>query len=162
MILTGTAIHSEFESGKITIAPFKSENLNPNSYNYHLGPWLKVPKGESGDFELIDIPEEGFVLNKGCFALGHTEEKIGSTAYSMSLIGRSSLGRYGLFLQVSANLGHVTSCHQWTLELFATQTIRLYAGMRIGQVSFWENQGSIHCFGKTYANFNLPTEKVTP
>jgi hypothetical protein len=44
-------------------------------------------------------------------------EELGSRKYAMSLIGRSSIGRLGLFLQVSANLGHTGSSHCWTLEL---------------------------------------------
>ena len=78
----------------------------------------------------------------------------------MSLIGRSSMGRLGLFLQVSANLGHTTSCHQWTLELVAAKPIRLYPNMIIGQVTFWDNQGEIYDHPFTYANFSLPTEQI--
>ena len=80
----------------------------------------------------------------------------------MSLIGRSSIGRLGLFLQVSANLGHVTSCHKWTLELFPCKNIRIYPRMKIGQISFWSTLGDISCFGKTYALFSNPQEKITP
>ena len=70
------------------------------------------------------------------------------------------MGRYGLFLQISANLGHTTSSHRWTLELYACKKIILYAGMNIGQVSFWTNRGEVRCYGKTYATFNAPMETV--
>jgi dCTP deaminase len=76
----------------------------------------------------------------------------------MSLIGRSSIGRYGLFLQVSANLGHTTSEHKWTLELVATQKIRLYSEMIIGQVSFWRNFGEIEKYNGKYGFLSHPQE----
>lgn len=54
----------------------------------------------------------------------------------MSLIGRSSTGRLGLFLQVSADLGHTGAEHKWTLELVAAKPIKIYPNMIIGQISF--------------------------
>ncbi len=162
MILTGKKIASELEAGHITISDFSLDRLNPNSYNYRLGQELKVFAGvsELGEplFEDELIPESGYLLKPGMTYLGVTEEIIGSSKYAMSLIGRSSMGRYGLFLQISANLGHTTSCHRWTLELMACKPIILYPSMNVGQVSFWNNTGPIECFGKRYANFNAPTE----
>src|SRR3990167_5116795 len=104
MILTGSKIKEEIVRGTIKISPFSEEQVNPNSYNYRLGPILKVYKsfdGEKSSFEEILISEEGYVLHPGQMYLGHTKETIGSSTYAMSLIGRSSVGRYGLFLQVS-------------------------------------------------------------
>ncbi len=163
MILTGAEIGKQVAAGAIQISPFDPKQLNPNSYNYRLGNLLRVPheSGHSGIlFETICIPDDGYLLQPGRMVLGHTSEVLGSSRYAMSLIGRSSLGRLGLFLQVSANLGHTTSSHRWTLELVATQPILLYAGMVIGQISFWANHGDILCMGKTYANFSNPTERV--
>ncbi len=164
MILTGTEIEKQVSAGNICLAPFDRRQLNPNSYNYRLGPLLRLPQVdvETGavSFETTRIPEMGYVLHPGTMMLGHTLESVGSRRYAMSLIGRSSLGRLGLFLQVSANLGHTTSDHCWTLELVAALPIRLYAGMMIGQVSFWSNQGDVLCLGKTYANYSIPTEKI--
>ncbi len=161
MILTGTAIAEAIEGGDVFISPFDASLINPNSINYRLGETLKVFShfdGSRSHFETVTIPLEGYVLQPHRMYLGHTLETIGSDVYAMSLIGRSSLGRLGLFLQVSANLGHTTSCHQWTLELVATKPIRLYAGMKIGQVSFWVNKGTIAPRVFTYALHNLPTE----
>jgi dCTP deaminase len=163
MILTGSKISEEIETGRIVLEPFSPDQVNPNSYNYRLGPKLKVFTGMRGDepqFRELTLPEEGFILQPKTMYLGHTFERIGSSVYAMSLIGRSSLGRYGLFLQISANLGHTTSSHCWTLELHALRPIRVYPGMVIGQVSFWMNQGIIHPFGATYANFSEPHEPV--
>ncbi len=163
MILTGAKIVEEVRRGAITLSPFSPSAVNPNSYNYRLGPELKVFAGHDGEracWDDLTLPEQGWVLEPDTTYLGHTLEVIGSDRYAMSLIGRSSLGRYGLFLQISANLGHTQSCHSWTLELHAVQPIRIYPGMTIGQVSFWANQGPLRAFPRTYADFNEPHESL--
>ncbi len=91
--------------------------------------------------------------------MGNTFEKIGSSNYSMRLIGRSSVGRYGLFLQVSADLGHIGACHFWTLEIVPLQNIIVYPFMKIGQVSFWENYGEKNLYKGYYGNFSKPKER---
>jgi dCTP deaminase len=163
MILTGRRIASEVAAGAIVISDFSASRVNPNSYNYRLGHTIKVYGGSDQDgrplFTARRIPEEGLVLYPGHAYLGVTEEIIGSSVYAMSLIGRSSVGRYGLFMQISANLGHTTSCHRWTLELYACRPIVVCPRMEIGQVSFWKNFGSVACLGKTYARFNEPMEQ---
>lgn len=157
MILTGPEIINQREEGCITLEPFNPDFINPNSVDYRIGPDLKKFDhfdGKKAQFRSIDFPEEGLILEPHEMYLGHTLEVIGSQRHAMSLIGRSSLGRLGLFMQVSADLGHTTSSHQWTLEIVATKPIRIYPGMRIGQVSFWDNQGDIKVTPKTYANLS--------
>ena len=161
MILTGLEIKKSVESGKIQIDDFSPERVNPNSYNYQLGSVLKVFNTETNRFEHSTVSENGFVLEPRMTYLGHTKERIGSEAYAMRLIGRSSLGRLGLFLQVSADLGHTRSFHKWTLELVALRPIRLYPDMTIGQVSFWTNLGDVPEMPTTYSNFNEPMECVS-
>ena len=166
MILTGSEIKRCVEGGTITLDPFEFGQVNPNSYNYRLGSTLRMfsefRDGKSY-FKEIKIPKEGFILNKGQMYLARTLEKIGSNTYAMSLIGRSSLGRLGLFLQVSANLGHVGSCHCWTLELVAAYPIRIYPGMIIGQVSFWENYGDVEEYQGYYGEFsNIIESNIIP
>jgi dCTP deaminase len=163
MIFTGKEIVSQVETGDITLEPFSVSQVNPNSYNYRLGKCLKVFIGYVGGksrFEEISLPEEGYVMEPGRMYLGQTFEKIGSGTYSMSLIGRSSMGRLGLFVQLSANLGHVTSSHQWTLEIVAAMPFRLYPGMIIGQVSFWQVEGDIAPYLGLYGKMSMPTESV--
>jgi dCTP deaminase len=166
MILTGSEIARMREAGEITIEPFTPDQVNPNSYNYRLGPRLGIPhilEDNRVDFEFIDIPEEGYVLQPRTMYLGHTLEKLGSDVYAMSLIGRSSVGRLGLFLQVSANLGHTGSCHQWTLEIVSALPFRVYPNMKIGQISFWENKGPASLYKSGYASFNDPqTSRLNP
>lgn len=165
MILTGSKIKEEVKKGDITIDPFSLEQVNPNSYNYRLGSVLKVFDkfdGTKSIFREIGIPKEGYVLEPGKMYLATTKEVIGSSRYAMSLIGRSSMGRYGLFLQCSANLGHTTSKHRWTLEIVAAMPIRLYPEMIIGQVSFWKNYGSIEKYSGRYGFLNHPQESFAP
>lgn len=161
MILTGLEIEFQLKMGNIILEPFDQNFINPNSYNYRLGNIIKKFKEfdkEKAIFEEIEFGDDGFILEPHRMYLGHTKEIIGSSKYAMSLIGRSSLGRLGLFLQVSANLGHTTSVHQWTLEIVATMPIRIYPGMIIGQVSFWENYGEVKATPPYYALQSLPFE----
>ena len=65
MILTGSKIEEELKNENITIEPFSAEQINPNSYNYHLESILKVFDrfdGYKSHFKEITIPEEGYVL----------------------------------------------------------------------------------------------------
>lgn len=163
MILTGTQIRESLNDGTITLSPFEVENVNPNSYNYRLGSNVKVFSGmKDGLATFVEqpIPEEGMTLIPGQMYLASTLEEIGSSVYAMSLIGKSSIGRLGLFLQVSANLGHTGSSHCWTLELVAAYPVRIYPGMVIGQVSFWENKGEIVSYSGYHGNFSEITESV--
>jgi dCTP deaminase len=158
VILTGAFINEEVDAGRIIIDPYRPEALNPNSYNYRLGDRVKQYEEVSDQFVDLVLPNDGYVLSPHRMYLGHTQEVIGSSAYAMSLIGRSSMGRLGLFLQVSADLGHTTSCHRWTLEIVATRPIRIYPGMVVGQVSFWRNCGQLAPTPALYAAFNDPCE----
>ncbi|MEV6818518.1 hypothetical protein AB0M72_07155 [Nocardiopsis dassonvillei] len=157
MILTGAQIQRDMERGRIILSPFQSSAVNPNSYNYRLGSTIKLP-ADDGEFISQKLPESGWVLLPRQMYLGHTFEVIGSPVYAMSLIGRSSIGRLGLFVQVSANLGHTTSCHRWTLEMVAARPIRVYPEMVIGQVSFWHNEGPLVPRPSAYAALNEPAE----
>jgi dCTP deaminase len=161
VILTGSKIKEEIANGSIEIEPFCEEQVNPNSYNYRLGSTVKVFKYFDDckpAFEEIDIPQDGLVLTPGTMYLANTLEVIGSKKYAMSLIGRSSMGRYGLFLQVSANLGHTASKHRWTLEIVAALPTKVYSGMIIGQVSFWGNYGKVDQYNGRYGFISHPQE----
>ncbi|WP_406834893.1 dCTP deaminase domain-containing protein [Streptomyces sp. AHU1] len=147
MILTGPEIVRQRRRGALTIEPFRPLQLNPVSYNYRLGTVLKTHQALVTDthadhgLDEFEIPECGFVLRPGRVYLGTTAEVIGSSEFVPSLIGRSSLGRLGMFLQYSADLGQVGSCHRWTLEIKVVQPTRVYAGMPAGQVTFWSTAG---------------------
>lgn len=157
MILTGKEIEKQIKNGNIVIYPYNTDQINPNSYNYKLSNTIKIYEGMDGPrpiFREVDIPKDGFTIEPYQLYLARTSEKIGSRKYAMSLIGRSSLGRLGLFLQISANLGHTTSEHRWTLEIIAAHKIRIYRNMVIGQVSFWENRGDLETYIGQYGRLD--------
>src|SRR5688572_22211220 len=139
MILTGTAIEQSRGAGEIVIEPFDPSLLNPNSYNFRLAETLLKANGEAAghSFDKIELCDQGFTLQPKTLYLGATMEVIGSTHFAMTLLGRSSLGRLGLFLNITADLGHVGAVSQWTLELVVVQPLRIYPKMSIGQVAFW-------------------------
>ncbi|WP_328689991.1 deoxycytidine deaminase [Streptomyces phaeochromogenes] len=163
MILTGCAIQEAVEAGQITIDPFSPELLNPNSYNYRLGRTLKQVTSDPADptqpaqTAAIELPDDGYVLRPGVVYLGATVETLGSAEFVTSLIGRSSVGRLGMFLQISADLGQLGPAHRWTLEIKVVQPLKVYPQMRIGQVSFWTPAGARLPYTGHYAHISEPT-----
>jgi dCTP deaminase len=140
MILTGNAIIQAVECGDIIIDPFHPSAVNPNSYNYCLGDDIyrvEMTAAEEHERVLMEPTQGRVLLEKGKLYLGNTRERIGSQKYVTSLIGRSSIGRLGLFVQVSANLGHMGAIHRWTLEIVPALDTYVYPGQTFGQVSFW-------------------------
>lgn len=59
------------------------------------------------------------------------------------LEGRSSIGRLGLFVHITAGFGDVGFCGYWTLEMFAVQPIRVYPGVQICQIFYHTLQGEV-------------------
>jgi dCTP deaminase len=164
MILTGKEILKELHHKRVTIQPFNAEQLNPNSYNYRISDYIAIPEFDTKTnqtiYTTIAIPKGGYILEPGCTYLSHTYEKLGSDKYAMSLIGRSSLGRLGLFLQVSADLGHTRSMHHWTLEIVSCKRFVIYPRMIIGQISFWENYGTYYDSCIRYNKFDFLTASI--
>lgn len=163
MILTGPEIARQRDRGALTIEPFTTDQLNPVSYNYRLGGTLRTHRAAvidthvAHELEEFAIPADGAVLQPGRVYLGTTVEVIGSGLFVPSLIGRSSLGRLGMFLQFSADLGNVGSCHRWTLEIKVVQPTRVYAGMAAGQVTFWTTIGASRAYAGRFGRINEAT-----
>jgi dCTP deaminase len=150
MILTNLEIIKQVSKKNINIEPFNKYLINPNSYNYRLDYELLEFDGlidakEKCKPKKIILSEDGYVLQPNKLYLASTFEKIGSRKYLTQLIGRSSVGRLGLFLQITAPIGHVGTNHKWTLELKVVQPLKVYPLMKIGQVTFWKLEGD-----KTY------------
>lgn len=168
MILTGSEIEKQVSLGKIHISPFLKSHVNPNSYNYRLSPSLLeivdpiIDPVEMSQLREIEIPEEGYLLHPKRLYLGCTIEEIGSSEYVPTLMGRSSLGRLGLFLQITADLGQLGTCHSWTLELKVVQPLVIYPRMVIGQVSFWKVDGNIESLysGKYHGDLKPQSTKL--
>ena len=78
MILSGQEIQKNIVNEKITIHPFYSRKLNPNSYNLTLNDELLVYEGDVLDmkqpnkFKRIKIPADGLVLEPNKLYLGRT------------------------------------------------------------------------------------------
>jgi dCTP deaminase len=164
MILTGPEIRRAQTAGEISIAPFSPLHLNPNSYNFHLGSRLVRVSGHNGQetTRSVDLPKEGFVLEPGSLYLGVTHERIGSSEYSMTLLGRSSIGRLGIFLNSTADLGHFGSDSNWTLEISVVQAVRIFPLMKIGQVAFWTVEGRRRPYSGRYQNDIHPEPSKDP
>jgi dCTP deaminase len=156
MILTGSEILRNVENGKITIDPFNASQLNPNSYNFTLGAKLMIYNNyvldakKNNEAREIVIPEEGITLANGTVYLGHTKEVIGSDNFVPIIRGRSSIGRLGLFINITADLIDLGSINQLTLQLNAVQPVTIYPGMQIGQVTFWTPLGEIKKYEGRY------------
>ena len=64
--------------------------------------------------------------------------------------GRSSVARLGLFVHVTAGFGDVGFCGFWTLEMFAVQPVRIYAGVPICQIFYHQIEGMIEEYSSKY------------
>ena len=144
MILTGIEIQDAVKWGEITIDPFNKEQVNPNSYNFQLFSTIlkvSIDQNNESSFETIKLDKNGLMLLPQVLYLGATNEILGSKNHAMTLLGKSSLGRLGLFLNATADLGHFGSVSQWTLEMSVVQPLKIYPNMIIGQIAFWTQQG---------------------
>jgi deoxycytidine triphosphate deaminase len=162
MILTGPEIKRQVGLGRIHLFPFIEENINPNSYNFRLGNKLKVYKNDlldsalENESEEIIIPEDGFILEPGQLYLGHTIEEMGSDYFAPTIQARSSVGRLGLYIYLNSGLGDIGFKKQWTLELHSIHRLRVYPGMKVGQILFWRPEGDIILYNGKYRNSSGP------
>lgn len=156
MILTGGEIEMERTAGRIRIEPFSIGQVNPNSYNVRLGQDLLrytdavLDSRMRNPTDSVVIPPEGLVLEPGEVYLGHTIEQVGSDPFVPMLYGRSSVGRLGLFVQITAPIGDIGYFGQWTLMLTPVVPVRVYSEMQIGQVMFFASRGSVTSYTGKY------------
>lgn len=146
MILSGREIKNKLGK-EIIIDPFSEKQLNPNSYNLRLHNEMLVYDEKILDMKKenkvkkIFIPEEGLVLEPGKLYLGRTLEYTATDNYVPMLEGRSSIGRLGMFIHVTAGFGDVGFHGYWTLEIFCVQPIKIYAGVEICQIYYHSIEG---------------------
>lgn len=146
MILSGREIKNKL-GNEIIIEPFVEVQLNPNSYNLRLHNELLVYEEDILDMKKenkvkkLIIPEEGLLLETGKLYLGRTLEYTKTDKYVPMLEGRSSVGRLGLFIHVTAGFGDVGFSGYWTLEIFCVQPIRIYPGVEICQIYYHSIEG---------------------
>lgn len=163
MILSGKEIARQVELGKIQISNFDPKRVNPNSYNLRLHNKLMMYSDGVLDMKRpnpmyeIEIPEEGFVLQPNQLYLGRTEEFTKTEGFVPMLEGRSSVGRLGICIHVTAGFGDVGFAGYWTLELFAVQPVRIYPNAEICQIYYHTIEGEYdnYCSGKYQNNSGI-------
>ncbi|MFE7213820.1 dCTP deaminase [Streptomyces sp. NPDC001212] len=141
MILTGPAIAAAVQTGEITIEPYDPARISPNAYDWRLGDTLRVCDGDLDaatptTFIEQPIPATGLVLQPEMLYLGVTLEKTGSETYAQMLNGDRTIGALGIWVHVSAPLGHQGHAIRWTLEIRAARPVRVYPGMTFGKLVF--------------------------
>ena len=155
MILSGEQIVRHLD-GDIVIEPFEPSRLNPNSYNLTLHDELMVYEelvldmAKANRVRRVTIPKDGLVLSPSQLYLGRTAERTETHNLVPMIEGRSSVGRLGLFVHVTAGFGDVGFCGYWTLEMFAVQPVRIYPGVPICQIFYHEITGEITEYASKY------------
>lgn len=157
-ILSGSAIRTAVDRGDIVIDPFRPEFLNPASVdltlgtkmatywlgfdaNPNVGPskWCLDSKCENEvRYDEADAERGFFLLEPGHLYLMHTAERVRTDKYVPVLDGKSSIGRLGVQVHMTAGYGDPGFDGQYTLEVTAVYPTRVYAGMRFCQMRFHE------------------------
>ncbi|MGO4132719.1 dCTP deaminase [Janibacter sp. RAF20_2_2] len=178
MLLSDRDIRAEIDAGRVVLDPWDPTMVQPSSVDVRLDKFFRLfdnhkypvidPAADQPDLtRLIEVePDEGFVLHPGEFVLGSTLETVSlADDLAARVEGKSSLGRLGLLTHATAGFvdpgfsGHVT------LELsnVATLPIRLWPGMKIGQLCFFrlsspaEHPYGSAAFGSHYQGQRGPT-----
>ncbi len=148
MILTDAAILEAVEQKQIVIEPFDRQALGSNSYDVKLGSTLALYKDEvldassHNEVDYFEIPPEGYVLMPDQFYLGVTLEYTESHKHVPFLEGKSSIGRLGIDIHATAGKGDIGFCNHWTLEISVKKPVKVFAGMPIGQLIYFDVNGS--------------------
>ena len=178
MLLSDRDILAEIDAGRVALDPFDREMIQPSSIDVRLDKFFRVfdnhkyphidPAADQSDLtrEVEVGNDEAFILHPGEFVLGSTYELVTlPDDIAARLEGKSSLGRLGLMTHSTAGFidpgfsGHVT------LELanVATLPIKLYPGMKIGQLCFFrlssaaDNPYGSEKYGSRYQGQRGPT-----
>lgn len=151
MILSGQEIKKHMGK-EIIIEPFDEKRINPNSYNLSLAGELLVYDNhvldmkEPNPVSRIIIPEDGLLLEPNRLYLGRTNEYTSTSRYVPMLEGRSSTGRLGLFIHVTAGFGDIGFSGYWTLEIFCVQPVRIYSNVEICQIYYHDIDGEYELY----------------
>jgi dCTP deaminase len=152
-VLSDRDIRAALDSGEVAIRPYDAQDLQPSSVDLHLDrsfrvfrnnryPYIDVRAPQPDLTELLTVADdEPFVLHPGEFVLGQTLEWVELPNDLVArLEGKSSLGRLGLLIHSTAGYVDPGWKGNLTLELsnVANLPIALYAGMKIGQISFFK------------------------
>ncbi|HXW53732.1 MAG TPA: dCTP deaminase, partial [Myxococcota bacterium] len=91
----------------------------------------------------FDIPSDGYVLRPDILYLGVTEEYTETHRHVPFLEGKSSVGRLGIDIHATAGKGDIGFKNFWTLEISVKMPVRIYAGMPVGQIIYFEVKGDV-------------------
>ncbi len=166
MILSGKEIEKHLNE-EIFIDPYEPSQLNPNSYNLRLHNELLVYDDRVLDMKKenrssrLTIPPEGLELEPHTLYLGRTYEHTRTDSFVPMLEGRSSVGRLGLFVHVTAGFGDVGFNGYWTLEMFCVQPIVIYPWVEICQIFYHSIEGDYtpYTSGKYQGNKDIQASK---
>jgi dCTP deaminase len=152
VLLSDRDILAEIHAKRIVVEPYDEAMVQPSSIDFRLDRYFRVfenhryphidPAADQSDLtrQVEPVGDEPFILHPGEFVLGSTYEVVTlPDDLAARVEGKSSLGRLGLLTHATAGFvdpgfsGHVT------LELanVATLPIKLYPGMKIGQLCFF-------------------------
>ncbi len=153
MIFSDRSIKEAVADGRILIDPYDESMVQPSSIDLRCDPNFRVfenhkypvidPKAPQSDLTTAFAATAGdpFILHPGEFVLGSTLEVVGLADDIVArLEGKSSLGRLGLLIHSTAGFIDPGFKGQVTLELsnVANLPIKIYPGMKIGQISFYQ------------------------
>ena len=163
VLLSDRDILAEIKAQRVSVEPYDESMIQPSSIDFRLDRYFRVfenhryphidPAVDQSDLtRVVEAPgDEPFILHPGEFVLGSTLEVVTlPDDLAARVEGKSSLGRLGLLTHATAGFvdpgfsGHVT------LELanVATLPIKLYPGMKIGQLCFFRlSSPSEHPYG---------------
>ena len=178
VLLSDRDIRAEIDGGRVRLQPYDEAMVQPSSIDVRLDKYFRLfdnhryafidPAEDQPDLtHLIEVePDEPFILHPGEFVLASSFEVV-TLPHDLAarLEGKSSLGRLGLLTHSTAGFvdpgfsGHVT------LELsnVATLPIKLWPGMKIGQLCFirlssaTENPYGSPKYGSRYQDQRGPT-----
>ena len=153
VLLSDRDIRAQIDAGRVRLDPYDEAMIQPSSIDIRLDRYFRLfdnhkypfidPSAEQDELTRLIETEAGepFVLHPGEFVLGSTYEQVTlPDDVAARVEGKSSLGRLGLLTHATAGFvdpgfsGHVT------LELsnVATLPIKLWPGMKIGQLCFFQ------------------------
>lgn len=167
MILSGLEIKKRLGSD-IYIDPYDESRLNPNSYNLRLHDELVVYTQPELDmkrdnaWKKLKIPPEGLLIKPGMLYLGRTSEYTRTYNLVPMLEGRSSVGRLGLCIHITAGFGDVGFEGFWTLEIHCVQPVRIYPFVEVCQIYYHTIEGEHMRYqsGKYQGNRDIQTSML--
>ena len=152
MLLSDRDIRAAIEAGRVALDPYDPDMVQPSSVDVRIDRYFRVfenhryphidPAVEQAELTRLVEPDgdEPFILHPGEFVLGSTYEVVTlPDDVSARLEGKSSLGRLGLLTHSTAGFIDAGFSGHVTLELsnVATLPIKLWPGMKIGQLCFF-------------------------